>query len=487
MPYVHPLTRTLAYRPTHPSTRQLARHFVAALALMLASSLSLLSGCAAPADSSADLPLPPIVFVHGNGDSAALWQTTLWRFESNGWPRERLHTVELPYPLARDNDSQAQPGRSATADYLAHLKAEVERVLRATGASRVVLIGNSRGGYAIRNYIQNGGGAAMVSHAILGGTPNHGVWAIKGYNEGSEFAGTGPFLTGLNAPKNAKGDEVTGPVRWMTLRSDNNDKYAQPDGVWIGAKGLPTHVSHAGPELKGAHNVVLPGVDHRETSFSPAAFAATYQFLTGKAPAVDITPEAQVTLSGTIAGLGLNPNDPASGNYAVNLPIAGAELNIYETDAATGQRLGAPVYTHKTGADGRWGPFVARKGMAHEFEIKAAGYATTHLYRGPFPRSSGVIQLRPERITAPAEQAAAALAIFTRPRGYFDARRDRLSFDGQTPPPGVPPAGAGVSSSRLQLDSSADRAITAEFNSEKITGRVWPAAAGHVTVLELTY
>src|SRR5690242_4574734 len=33
---------------------------------------------------------PPILFVHGNGDSSALWITTLWRFESNGYPRERL-------------------------------------------------------------------------------------------------------------------------------------------------------------------------------------------------------------------------------------------------------------------------------------------------------------------------------------------------------------------------------------------------------------
>src|SRR6185369_3848721 len=28
------------------------------------------------------------------------------------------------------------------------------------------------------------------------------------------------------------GDEVTPGVAWMTIRSDNNDKYAQPDGVW---------------------------------------------------------------------------------------------------------------------------------------------------------------------------------------------------------------------------------------------------------------
>jgi len=39
---------------------------------------------------------PPIVFVHGNGDSASNWLTTAWRFESNGWPRERLHAIDLP-------------------------------------------------------------------------------------------------------------------------------------------------------------------------------------------------------------------------------------------------------------------------------------------------------------------------------------------------------------------------------------------------------
>lgn len=467
------------------------RRAATAAALMLTTALSLLAGCAAPSDSSSmsdsSATYPPIVFVHGNGDSAALWLTTLWRFESNDWPRERLHVIELPYPLARDNDTKAQPGRSGTAEHMAYLKAEVERVLRATGASQVVLMGNSRGGYAIRNYIQNGGGAATVSHAILGGTPNHGVWAIKGYNEGSEFSGTGAFLTGLNAPKNATGDEVTGPVRWMTVRSDNNDKYAQPDGVWIGAKGTPTNVGYDGPELKGARNVVIAGLDHRETSFAPTAFAAAFQFLTGRAPKADIVPEARVVLSGTVSGLGLNPNDPASGDYVNNLPLAGAELTIYETEATTGQRLGAPVYTHKTGPDGRWGPFNPRAGVAHEFELKATGYATTHIYRSPFPRSSGIVNLRPERVTAAADKEAQALVIFTRPRGYFDARRDTVRFDGRTPPPGVPPAGAGVSSSRLRLDSAADRAITAEFNGERLAGRVWPAAAGHVSVLELSY
>ena len=39
--------------------------------------------------------------MHGNGDTAGLWLTTLWRFESNGWPRARLHAVDMPYQIGR--------------------------------------------------------------------------------------------------------------------------------------------------------------------------------------------------------------------------------------------------------------------------------------------------------------------------------------------------------------------------------------------------
>ncbi|MDP3082444.1 MAG: alpha/beta fold hydrolase, partial [Rubrivivax sp.] len=251
------------------------------LSLGLLTASLLLGACATPPAPGAR---PPIVFVHGNGDSAALWQTTLWRFESNGWPRERLFALNAPYPLARDDDAKAQPGRSSSAEHMAFLRAEVDKVLQATGAKQVVLVGNSRGGNAIRNYIvtefrRGGADSHKVSHAVLGGTPNHGVWAIKGFREGSEFSGTGPFLSALNAPRNARGEllpagsdglEVTPGVQWLTIRSDNNDKFAQPDGLWIGAKGTPTQLTAAGPDLPGATNVVIPPIDHRETSYSPA-------------------------------------------------------------------------------------------------------------------------------------------------------------------------------------------------------------------------
>ncbi|MBC5765311.1 alpha/beta fold hydrolase [Ramlibacter albus] len=439
---------------------------------LLAAAAALLVSCAqGPSLTEA----PPIVFVHGNGDTAGLWQTTIWRFESNGWPRERLHAIDMPLPSAREDDTKEQAGRSSAAEHAVFLKSEVDKVLKATGAKQVVLVGNSRGGNAIRNYVYHHGGEPFVSHAVLGGTPNHGVWAvpIEGLSNNSEFAGHGPNLTALNRPKNANGDEVAGPVKWMTIRSDNNDKFAQPDGLWIGKRGVATGVTPAGPELKGATNVVIPKIDHRETSYSAAAFEATYRFITGKAPArTDVATEDKVVLSGKVSGAG------------TNIGLAGAQLQVYAIDPVTAERRGGAVYTKAIAQDGAWGPFDAQKESRYEFVVGAPGYATTHFYRSPFPRSSGIINMRPERVPE-ADRHAPSLAIMTRPRGYLDPARDRMAFDGQSPPPGAV-LGAGVSSSRLK-PTGLPRPITAEFNGERVVGRTWPLADNHIAVLELTY
>lgn len=451
---------------------------------LAAVSTLLLSACASILPTAGS-DKPPVVFVHGNGDTAALWQSTMWRFESNGWPRDRLHAIDVPYPLARDADNKPQAGRTSTAEHMALLHDEVQAVLKRTGASQVVLVGNSRGGNAIRNFICNGGGQNLVSHAVLGGTPNHGVQAIPGVNEANEFSGTGPFLSQLNAPKNAQGDEVCGPAKWMTIRSDNNDKFAQPDGLWIGMRGRPTNVTFAGPELKGATNVVIPRIDHRETSYSAAAFEATYRFITGRTPDLGIKTESSVVLNGKVVGLGLNPLDAQSGNFVNNLPLAGANLDVYEVDPLTGQRKGAAVHQKTVGADGLWGPFKGQSTAAYEFVISAKGYATTHIYRSAFPRSSDIVHMKPERI-AEADRAAQSVVTFVRPRGYFDPQRDQMRLDGQATLPGVPP-GAGVASSKLRLNDKTQRTVAGQFNGENVVGLTWPLAEGRTTLLELTY
>ena len=446
--------------------------------LMSAAALSL-SACATGASADA---YPPIVFVHGNGDTAALWLTTLWRFESNGWPRERLHAIHLPYPLARDNDERAQPGRSSTTEHREFLAAEVDKVLAATGAKQVVLMANSRGGNAVRSYALRGG-AAKVSHAILGGTPNHGVRFDASSGTVNEFNGAHSFLQALNN-QGAPGVEVTPGPQWMTIRSDRNDKFAQPEGTWIGAPGKPTGVSFEGPELKGARNVVVQNIDHRETSFGPEAFAASFEFITGRKPATTgFTPEARVVLDGQVSGMGLN-NDPAAGAFANNLPLMGATVEVYATNPATGERVGDARHRKTVGADGRWGPFAADGTATYEFVISAPGYSTLHIYRQPFPRSSSIVNLRADRLLD-ADKAAGSVLSFFRPRGYFGLPRDRIVFDGQDPAPGIPPGVAGLAVSKIKLPKAPQRAVVASFNGQQMVGRNWPASENRLVLIEL--
>ncbi|MBC7483122.1 MAG: twin-arginine translocation pathway signal, partial [Rhizobacter sp.] len=233
----------------------------------------------------------------------------------------------------------------------------------------------------------------------------------------------------------------------------------------------------------GAENVVIAGIDHRETAYSPKAFEAMFRFLTGKPPvSLKVAPEASVVLGGTLSGYGVGNQN---GTAPSNLPMAGATVEVYVTNPATGARLGPAVHLKLTGDDGQWGPFSAEAQARYEFVITANGYATTHIYRSPFPRSSNIVNLRAERM-ADADKGAAAVVTLTRPRGYFGLPRDSISLDGQSPPPGVPQGTAGVSASKLKLTDGAGRAVAGEFNGERIVGRAWPAANNEVVLLELT-
>ncbi|MGY3405667.1 pimeloyl-ACP methyl ester carboxylesterase [Bradyrhizobium sp. GM5.1] len=333
---------------------------------------SLRTGALAQSAPTAPSEVPPILFVHGNGDYDALWMTTLWRMESNGIARDRMHAINFNDPNARSDDKVEQAGRSSTEDQRRELAAAIAELKRSTGAARVALVGSSRGGYAIRNVIKNGG-AGDVSHAVLCGTPNHGVFATDD-QPNSEFNGRGAFLLGLNEGES----EVTPGVAFLTLRSDGMDKYAQADGRFIGKPGTPTGVSVEGPELKGATNLVLGALDHREVAFHPRAFREIYKFIAGREPArISIVPEQSVRLSGLVTG--------TPGGAPTNRPVAGATVDIFRVDPETGERKGSAVHSAKTGADGRWGPAQVEPSWSLEFALAAPDAPTTHIYRSPFP------------------------------------------------------------------------------------------------------
>jgi hypothetical protein len=385
-----------------------------------------------------------------------------------------MSAINFTDPLARADDTKAEPNKSSTEDQRRELGEAVKELKRRTGASRVALVGNSRGGYSIRGLIRNGGGAD-ISHAVLCGVPNHGVYAWDaGLN--NEFNGRGPFLLGLN-----EGDsEVTPGTAFLTLRSDGMDKYAQEDGRFVGKPGTPTGVTAEGPALKGATNLVLGAVDHRETAFSPRAFREIYKFIAGREPdLIAIAPEMEVRLSGLVTG--------TPGGIQTNRPVAGASVEIYRVSADSGERMGGAVHTSQTGADGRWGPAKVDPTWYLEMVLTSAGSTTTHFYRSPFPRSSDIVHLRAARPLGPADAGAGSVVLMSRPRGYFGLPRDVVVFDGKEPSdvkPGVP--GDSISTLRLSA-AEAGRPVAALFNEERIVARGWPASESRIAVAEFTY
>lgn len=423
---------------------------------------------------SSDGEPPPILFVHGNGDHAALWITVQWRMESNGVARERMSAINFTDPLARADDKVAQDNRSSTEDQRRELAVAIEALRGGTGAPRVALVGSSRGGNAIRNYIKNGG-AAFVSHAVLCGVPNHGVFAWDD-NPGNEFNGRGPFLRGLNEGES----EVVPGTAFLTLRSDGIDKYAQEDGRFVGKPGVPTGVTAEGPALKGATNLVLGALDHRETAFHPRAFREIFKFIAGREPdRIAVAPDAQVRLSGLVTG---TPN-----GVQTNRPVSNASVEVFHVAPETGDRIGGAIHASQTGADGRWGEAQVDPSWFLEIVLTSPGSTTTHFYRSPFPRSSALVHLRAARPLGPADAGAGAIVIMSRPRGYFGIPRDVVLLDGNEPADvkkGVPTD--SVTTLRLSA-TEIGRSVAGLFNEERIVARAWPASENRIAVIELTY
>src|SRR3954462_4791525 len=398
----------------------------------------------------------------------------MWRMESNGVPRDRMLAINFTDPLARTDDKVEQANRSSTEDQRRELGEAVKELQRRTGAARIALVGNSRGGYSIRNYIKNGGGAD-ISHAVLCGVPNHGVYDWDDGLNG-EFKGRGPFLRSLNEGES----EVTPGTAFLTLRSDGNDKFAQVDGRFAGKPGTPTGVTSDGPALKGATNLVLGALDHREVAYNPRAFREIYKFIAGQEPSrIEIVPEAEVKLGGLVTG--------TPGGVGTNPPGSGAQVEIYRVSPDTGERTGGPIHSSRTGADGRWGPAQVDPSWHLEIVLASAGLPSPPHHRLPFPRSSDVVHLRAARPLGPADAGAGAVVLMSRPRGYFGLSRDVVLIDGKEPADvksGVPTD----STTTLRLAAEeVGRPVITMFNTERIVARAWPASEYRIAVAELTY
>ncbi|GAA3627037.1 triacylglycerol lipase [Streptomyces chitinivorans] len=175
-----------------------------AVAAAAASVLALtLQAPAAAAEASPSAYGPgsnPILFVHGWNSSGSTWNTMADRFRADGWPTGHLR--QWTYDTGQSNTTTAR-----------QLATEVDRLLAATGASKVDVITHSMGGLSSRYYAKNLGGAAKIDAWVSLGGPNHGTdtanWCFQ--TSCTEMRIGSNFLNSLNS-----GDETPGSARYAT-------------------------------------------------------------------------------------------------------------------------------------------------------------------------------------------------------------------------------------------------------------------------------
>jgi triacylglycerol lipase len=161
----------------------------------------------------------PVILVHGTvGDRRNLLERL-----SRSIKREGFCVFSLDYGNRGLEDIRASARQ---------LKRYTERVLRATGAAKVSMVGHSQGGMMPRHFIKFLGGARLVDDLVGIAPSNHGTALTDGSNPLTALVaalvgvpcpscvqqGTGsPFLTRLN-----RGDETPGKVSYtqVTTRYD---------------------------------------------------------------------------------------------------------------------------------------------------------------------------------------------------------------------------------------------------------------------------
>jgi triacylglycerol lipase len=173
----------------------------------------------------------PIVLLHGHFYTNASLSVLIERLQTDGWPRDRLLTLDVSR-------------KACTRDWSLALAEKIETVASATGCPQVDIVAHSRGGLAARDYLGSLGGAPRVAHLVTLGTPHHGA-RINRACPGCgclEMRPDSDYLRRLN-----RGDETPGPTAYTSI-------YSRQDEVVPGRSAW----------LEGARNIEVRGVKHTD-------------------------------------------------------------------------------------------------------------------------------------------------------------------------------------------------------------------------------
>jgi triacylglycerol lipase len=116
----------------------------------------------APISVTADYPKVPILMVHGLGGASGSWYLVIQRLKSNGYDDSLLYTIDMVdnYSLCSEN-------------HITQISNKVEEIVSETGFNRIDVIGHSRGGSNLYDYMRFDNGPNRVRNWIsLGGANN---------------------------------------------------------------------------------------------------------------------------------------------------------------------------------------------------------------------------------------------------------------------------------------------------------------------------
>jgi hypothetical protein len=137
--------------------------------------------------------------------------------------------------------------------------------------------------------------------------------------------------------------------------------------------------------MEGAQNVTIPDQTHVQTCTSAESFVAYYQFLTGRQPSHDISPQKRIQIAGKAL------------NFPQNNGLAGATVQMWPLDAngarTTTTPLASIAISDGSTGGGAWGPVDAKAGLRYEFALVRPGLPTLHIYYEPFVRSDYAVRL----------------------------------------------------------------------------------------------
>ena len=170
----------------------------------------------------------PVVLTHGIlGDRVTNWQTYAPLLKNNGYCVFSLtygQSPLLPAPL-----NQAFGGLTRIEDSALQLKAFVARVLAATGASKIDIVGHSEGTVMPDYYAKFLGGAAFIDKYVSlaplwHGTTGGGLSALLTLGALEGFPSLGTELTNAVAP--ALNEMIPGSAFLAAFRSGGTSKVA---------------------------------------------------------------------------------------------------------------------------------------------------------------------------------------------------------------------------------------------------------------------